>query len=550
MRPVFFFPHATIIDCGASRTSLAVFSGARKGRLRLEHYAAVPFAAEAGQEGSWLQHTSEALVTLRARLKPAGPVIVVLPPHLTLMKMLSTPRVEAAKRDKIINFEGQQSIPYPLTDVVWDRQITGENEHGFNVLLCAAKLEVLDPLCAALIAADLAPVVLLPSVLALTAGCREMQPEQEMPTLLINLGARSTTLVLKDKNGFQARSLSLGGGGVTQQMVEEQGGGFAQAEELKRSGSNEGAIAPSVQTLANRLAQEITRTLVYFRRPIAPESPLRLVLMGGAARLPGLAGLLAKQLNVAVAVFDAAVGGIEIGREAGDFSRPETRSALVELVGGAVGQLRAGQPAFNLLPPRLRSQAGRRRLRPRLAVAAGLAVAVLALGILHQRKALAVAHAHNMALERQLAPLRVSATRNQELRQQATEAQRQQIAWGKVDEARSGWLRFLGEIQARFIATGDVWLERMQLVTTSAAGESGRPAAGQPLRLAFSGLMRTKAESASGAGAENYQRIRSLLEGIAGVSSVAAVESERFETESSGQLRFEFVVVFKEPFAL
>ena len=528
---------------------MAVFSGARKGRLRLEQYASAQFAAEVGQESSWLQNTSEALVTLRGRVKPAGSVIVVLPPHLTLMKMLSTPRVEAAKREKIISFEGQQSIPYPLTDVVWDRQITGENEHGFNVLLCAAKLEVLDPLCAALTAAGLAPSILLPSVLALTAGCREMQREREMPTLLINLGARSTTLVLKDKNGFQARSLSLGGRGVTQQIAEEQACDFPRAEELKRSGSNELGLAPVVQAFAHRLGQEITRTLVYFRRPITPENPLHLTLAGGAARLPGLAALLAKQLKVEVEVFDAA-GEIEMGGEAGDFDREKNGPDLVELVGGAVLQLRAGQPTFNLLPPRLRSQAGRRRLRPRLAVAVGLAVTVLALGIVHQRKALSTARAQNVALERELAPLRVSATRMQELRQQTTEAQRQQAAWRKVGDARLGWLRFIGEIQSRFIDTGDVWLERMQLASASAESETGRLAAGQPLRMAFAGLMRSKAGSESGTGAENYQRLRSLLESIAGVPAVAAVESERFETVPSGQLRFEFVVVFKEPFAL
>lgn len=528
---------------------MAVFSGARKGRLRLEQYAAVPFAAETGQEGNWLQNTGEALVTLRARVEPVGPVIAILPPHLTLMKMLSTPRVEAVKREKIISFEGQQSIPYPLTDVVWDRQITGENELGFNVLLCAAKLEVLDPLCAALASAGLAPLILLPSALALTVGCREMQPEREMPTLLINLGARSTTLVLKDKNGFQARSLSLGGSGVTQQIAEEQACDFARAEELKRSGSNELGIAPAGQTFANRLAQEITRTLVYFRRPITPENPLQIMLTGGAARIPGLAGLLAKQLKVGVSKF-AVTDRIEVGRELENFSRQENQPELVELLGGAVLQLRTGHPAFNLLPPRLRSQAGRRRLRPRLAVAAGLAVAMLALAVGHQRQALAEAREQNAALDRELAPLRVSATRNQGLRLQAAEAQRQQAAWRKVDEARSGWLRFLGEIQARFVDTGDVWLERMQLATTPAGREAGGGAAEQPLRMAFVGVMRTKAESASGATTESYRRIRSLLEKIAEVPSVAAVEGERFVAEFPGELRFEFTVVFKQPFAL
>jgi len=526
MRPVLFYPHATIVDCGASRTSLAIFRRARNGRLRLEQYASVPLSAESGQEGNWLQKTSEALVLLRARVKPVGPITVVLPPHLTLMKMLSTPRVEKAKREKIISFEGQQSIPYPLTDVVWDRMIAGENSHGFNVLLCAAKLDVIDPLCGALAAAGLAPLVLLPSVLALAAGYRERQPEQALPTLLVNLGARSTTLLLMDQNGLQARSLTLGGG-------------VADSAEP----------AQAAESFANRLVQEITRTLLYFGRPLSPENSLRLMLTGGAASLPGLAEVLAKQLNVTVHDFDA-VGGSEVGSEAADFNREEHRATFTDVLGGAAMQLRAGQPTFNLLPPRLRQQAGRRRLRPRLAVAAGLAAALVVLAVMHQRKLLATAHAQNVALEHELAPLRASAARSQENQQKTSEAQRQRDAGRKIEEARNGWLHFLGEIQSRFVAAGEVWLERMQLAEASVDHEPSSRTTGQPLRIAFSGLMRIKAGSAPSGSNEHLQRIRSLLEDIATLPAVAAVERERFEPASSGQLRFEFVVVLKEPVSL
>ncbi len=526
MRPVFFYPHATIVDCGASRTSVAVFSRSRNGRLRLERHATFAFSGEAGQEGNWLQHTSEALVALRARVNPVGPVVVVLPPHLTLMKMLSTPRVEKAKREKIISFEGQQSIPYPLTDVVWDRMISGENPLGFNILLCAAKLEILDPLCAASATAGFTPSLLLPSVLALAAGYRGLQPEQLWPTLLINVGARSTALVLLDKNGFQARSLSLGGGGA-----------------------NDADRSQATETLANRLAHEITRTLIYFGRPITPENPLRLMLTGGATQLPGLAGLVAKQLNIAVDPLNV-LGGIEVGGKTEDFNRAENRSTVADLIGGAVLQLGAGQPVFNLLPPRLRAQAGRQRLRPRLAIAAALAVMLLVPVLVHERQLLATAHAQNVALDRELAPLRLTASRHQEHQQRRTAAQRQQDAWQKIDEARTGWLRFLGEMQNKFVQTGDVWLERMQLASAPAGSEPAKPANGQPVRIAFAGLMRPKAGVESNARDENYQRIRRLLESITEVSSVAAVEGERFEPAPAGQLRFEFVVVLKEPFAL
>ena len=543
MRPVFLFPRTTIIDCGASRTALAVFSGGKSGRLRLEQYATQRHAIESGQDGGWLEKTAEALHVLRTRVKPAGPVTVVLPPHLTLMKMFSTPRVKAAKRDKIIDFESQQSIPYPLTDVVWDRLIAGENGHSFNVLLCAAKRDALDPLCAAIAAANLTPSMLLPSALALSASYRHVQPVQSITTLLITIGARSTTLILMENDGFQARSLSLGGMNVTQHIAEEQSCDFAQAEGLKLDGRHQAEITPAVRLFANRLAQEIARTLVHFRQPGAAESPLQLMLAGGTARLPGLVGLLATQLNAPVSLFDA-LGEIDIAQEVGEFNRENHQSTLPEMLGAAMLQLRARQATINLLPLHLRHQAGRRRLRPWLAVAAGLALVALIPLIAHQRNALDSAHEQNAALERELVPLRAKAARSLENRQRLVERQRQQEVERKIEDIRTGWLRLLGEIQTRFQKNGEVWLERMQLLAGPGATGPEKGTVVPPLRIAFSGLRR------SNTGDSGYRQVQSLLETIATIPLVAAVESERFEPAASGLLRFEFVVVLKPSPAL
>jgi len=514
MRPVFLFPRATIIDCGASRTTMAVFSGGRTGLMRLERFATETHASEPGSEGRWLEKTSDALHALRAKIEPAGPVTVVLPPQVTLMKQFSTPRVKAAKRDKIINFESQQSIPYPLADVVWDRLIASESALAFNVLLCAAKREAIEPLCAALAAAGLTPTVLRPSVQALVSGFRETQARQDsaVPTLLINLGARSTTLVLLEKTGFQARSLALAGAG-------------------------EGA--PAGQLLANRLVQEITRTLVHFHQPSAGESSLRVMLTGGGARLPGLAARLATQLAVPVILFDA-LSAIEFGSEAAEFKRDEHQSTFAEVVGAAALQLRTKQAGLNLLPLQLRQQAGRRRLRPWLAVAAGLAVAALVPQIAHQRGASASAYQQNTALEHELRPLRIEAARNLEKRQRLTEMQLQQEAGRKITAAQTGWGRFLGEMQERFHECGEVWLERMQELAPANENAVAKGSVELPRRIAFSGVMRSKI------GEDSFRRVRSLLENIATVPAIAAVEGERLVPGETGLLRFDFVVVLKE----
>jgi len=426
--------------------------------------------------------------------------------------------------------------------------IAGENSHSFNVLLCAAKLDVLDSLSAVVAEANMTPTALLPAAQVLAACYRETQPRQEGSTLLVGSGGRSSTMVLLNNSTLQARTLSLGGIGVTQHIAEMRSFDLIQAEAWKLDPSHAEEIAPCVRQFANRLGQEITRTLGYFHQPITTENPLNVMLTGGSARLPGLAGLLATQLNVPVTLFDPATA-MEIGREAGEFRNGEHGFLLADVVGAAALQLRAAQPPLNLLPPRLRQQAGRRRLRPWLALAAGLAVAAAAPTVLHYHRALTAAHAQNVALECELAPLRTAAARAQESQRRIAQIRRQHDAWLKIEAARTSWLKLLGEIQMKIGQTeDDIWLERLH-VAPSAAERSVKTAEGPALRLVFSGLMRTTG-AAQNEGPKNYQRVRGLLEKVATIPLVAAVEGERFESAAAGLMRFEFVVVLKDSAAL
>jgi hypothetical protein len=141
--------------------------------------------------------------------------------------------------------------------------------------------------------------------------------------------------------------------------------------------------------------------------------------------------------------------------------------------------------------------------------------------------------------------LRTEVARSQAIRQQWEDARRRQDAWQEIEAARTGWLRFLGELQAKFIHTGDAWLDRMQLVPLPTGHDPAQPAAGLPLRLACSGLLRQTPEADPKAVGAAYRRVRSLLESLGDDPSVAAVENERFEPTPAGLLRFDFVVVLK-----
>ena len=335
------FPRKTVIlDLGASRTALGVFSRSN-GRLRLDSFAAEVFPGEVGGEADWLEQTRAALARLRTRTSIGGSILLVLPPHLTLTKLINTPRVEPAKRGKILRFEAEQSLPYAPTDVVWDTVVAAEHETEIAVLLVAAKREALEALCAVVQTAGFEPQLVLPSSLAILAAFRLGQGATKEPALVLNLGARSTTLLQVTDQQFAARSLALGTRSIMWKTAEQQD-------------------HVALEIIATRLAQEVTRSVLHFRRQGGMEQPARIWLTGGGARLSGLGEALAAKLKVPVDCLDLS-GTIEIGRGVTQNDVVGHAPTLADLAGAAATQLRTGQPRLNLLPPSLRRQANRRR---------------------------------------------------------------------------------------------------------------------------------------------------------------------------------------------
>jgi type IV pilus assembly protein PilM len=520
-----------ILDCGASRTALGVFS--RQGqRLRLDHYAAVTFPAQAGGEDNWLAHTQAALPALQARLKLAGPVVLVLPAHLALTKLIKTPRVEPAQREKIIRFEAEQSIPYALDDVVWDSAIAAENPQEFEMLLVAAKLEAVEPLCAAVQAAGLEPRLILPSPLATLAAFRLAQPAATEPTLVLNLGSRSTTLLLTGGPRFAARTLAMGGQALTQQIAANQDCEPEEAERIKLSEHNRSLTADALTGHATRLAQEITRTVLHFRRQGGLENPVRLILTGGGAGLAGLGEALAEKLKVPVGRLDA-LGAVEIAAGAARNDAAAAALSLADLVGAAVTQLRPGHPVLNLLPPALRQQEGRRRRQPWLAAAAVLAVAALLPPLVHFRAVAAIAGEKTAAIERELAPWREREARNRATLQQLAALKEQIAELQGIQDRRTGWLSLLADLQDRLVRVEDVWLERLAIAS----------APGAPIRLAVSGRMLDKTNPIAKVSPETYHRVQALLASLVDSPFVAGIEAERFDNGQPGILKFDCVLV-------
>ncbi|MDP2138797.1 MAG: pilus assembly protein PilM [Candidatus Didemnitutus sp.] len=523
-----------VLDCGARHVALGLFARAGANTLRLEKFALVSFVLEPGREDEWLERFRAAVDVVRRRVDAHGPVSIVLPGHLVLTKFIKTPRVDATKREKVIHFEAQQNIPYALTEVVWDHGIVGETALDLEVMLCAAKLDAVEDLCAAVEAVGLVPSVLFPAALALQSAYRRANPETSVPTLLADVGARSTTLLLIANKRCHARTMALGGQNITQQVSENQDCEFADAEQLKLSAHHASLCAPAVENFANRLAQEITRSALHFRRHSAAATPARVLVTGGTSRTAGLGELLAARLQVAVLPFDP-LEGVEVA-PAANTEAAAHGPVLAGMVGAAALRLCGDQPMPNLLPPGLRRRETVRRRQPWLAAAAGLAATVLLAPLFHFRTLLAEQQHQIRAVEAEIAPLRQRESRNRANLERLDALQLQLGALQQIHERRANWQGLLADLQSRLVEVEDVWLERMHLAPSPDDSSA-------PLRLAVSGRMLDKTNPLSTVSPDTCLRVTTLLGSLGESPYVSSIEGERFDNHRPGMLHFDFVLV-------
>lgn len=506
--PVFSFaPTITVLDCGASRVALGHFAGGKDRAPRLEAFAWEPLSSEnVAASAGWLQATAAAIARLGERVPMRGPVTLVLPGHLVLTKLINVPRVSAAKREKIVRFEAQQNIPHALHELVWDYAVVGEAGTSAQVMLCAARIEVIDALCAAAVAAGFAPRVVLPSVVAFRAAVASCAGRE--PTLFVNLGSRTATFLLEGNGRTDVRAAAFASG----------------APEVSSA---------TVDALAKRLALEITRTLGHFERVSGAAKPTRIVLAGGASRAACLAEALAADLKTPTQLAGPLVE-IEMAPAAASAGAPERAAHLADLVGAARLSLGGATAPLNLLPPDLRAAEAARRRRPWVAAAVVLFAATLVLPLEYFRTLETALRSKAAAIEAEIAPLRERAARNHaNLRKLAT-LQNQLAAAHGISARRTAWSDLFADLEERFVKLEDIWIDRLR---PALAETDGAP------RFAVSGRMLDRTNPRASISPDAHRRVTELLATVAASPFVAAVQAEHFDNGESGVMHFELVLV-------
>ena len=309
------FPSYLGIDIGTTSIKVAEVknSGERPG---LVNYGILESSGYLARENQALQTSSlkifesEIIDLLKTVVREMGTsakdVVASLPLFSAFISVLDFPKMEAQEIERAIVYQAKQYVPLPLSEVAldWLKVAEYSDEKGFfhqKILLISVPQEQIKKYQAMFAAAGLTLRALEIESLSLT----RILGGDPTPTLVIDIGSRSTNAVFLEKGGLMwATQSDYGGASLTQALASSLNINPLRAEELKKERGVLGTgpsyelstiMLPFLDVILNEARK--AQFLYGEQFPSARKSE-RIVLSGGGANLLGIEPYVERQLGL------------------------------------------------------------------------------------------------------------------------------------------------------------------------------------------------------------------------------------------------------------
>jgi len=254
-----------------------------------------------------IQNAREALNAFKVRHEVREPVVVAHPGQGTFSRFIKVPAFEAKKLKEMVGYEASQQIPFPLDEVIWDYHLVGreyltgeEREVG----IFAVRREAIDDYLLDFTNEGLAVEMLSIGYLGLLNYILyDIAPPE--PSIVVDIGATHTDLILVDGKKFWIRALPHSGNDVNKAIMERFKVSFHEAEKLKIDSAKAPQQAVKIfsaviQPKLKDLVGEIHRSVGYYRSQAGEVKFQNLYLLGNGSRVVGAKKYLSEQLGVQV----------------------------------------------------------------------------------------------------------------------------------------------------------------------------------------------------------------------------------------------------------
>jgi len=313
--------------------------------------------------------------------------VVSVPGQHTLARFTKLPPVAPKRIPDIVRYEADQQIPFDMDEVIWDYQtFQQEGTPDLEVGIFAMKRELIREHLLHFEQASIEPVAVQSGPLAVYNAAQYDGMLASETTILLDIGAENTDLIIATPESFWTRTVPIGGNKFTEALVKPFKLSFTKAEGLKRTADSSKyarQIFQAMRPIFADLVQELQRSIGFYSSTHRDTEIEKVVAFGNAFKLPGLRKYLQQNLGLTIIEPD----GFEKTAPSAAANNPEFKENLLSFAaayGLALQGLDLAKVNSNLLPTEIAKQIVWRKKRPAFAAAA--ACLVLAGGMIWFRQ--------------------------------------------------------------------------------------------------------------------------------------------------------------------
>ena len=464
------------LNLGSQRVGMARFGISGKGSVLLKDYAFTEMPGDPTADGTRRNSLTAAVKQLVTQFKAGdAEVNYAVPGQFLIAKFVKLPPLAEDQVDKIVGFEAQQAVPFPLAETVWDYQLMGKSGGEVEVGIVAIRTEHLTEMHAAVESSGLDTHIVDAAPVALYNAFRYNYPEAEGCSLLIDLGARTTNLIFIEGHRAFINTFQTGGASITQAIAREMGMDYDSAEGRKvqdgfvnLGGNYADHEDPEVdgmsKVIRNALLKvhgEITRRTNAYRSQQGGSAPSTVYLAGAGASLPYLKEVFEEKLRLPVEYFNP-LRKVAVGPRVNVEQVGAEAHTLGELVGLALREM-ACPMELDLAPPNVKAAKDVGSKKPRLYIAAACLFAGLGSIWIYNQSAASAYNREAGKYEAEIAKFAKydDLIKEQEKRQKIEETRADYLA--SVINERSFWVNMMNALNAQF-ADEKIWITQVSMV--------------------------------------------------------------------------------------
>src|SRR5262245_58138657 len=463
------------LNLGSQTLGVAEFRAAHGGLVLVNYrLRETPLDAETGQRRD-AHETADVLREMMREMQiHHGPVNYAVPAQSVFARFVKLPALDAAKVDKIIAFEAQQNVPFPINEVVWDYQLVGGGlGEQIQVVVVAIKRDLLDEMNNAVEETGLRTRIVDVASMGLYNAFRYSYPDVGDCSLLLDIGARTTNILFIEPGRFFLRSIPLGGSAITAAIAREFNESFAAAETRKKrdgfvglggayaepADPNIGRVSKIARSTMTRLHAELMRSVTHYRAQQQGNRPARIYLCGGGAGMPYMREFFHEKFQVPIEFFNP-LQHVTVSESAPMQDVARSAHLLGELVGLALRSVTVCPVELNLRPASVVRRHDLEKRRPFfVAAAACILVALLGWSFYYTRAA-QVAQQTAQAIGEKNKTMRVAEGQLDKLKKEITALDNTATPLIAAVNDRNFWPQILEELNGR-LPEADVWITEL-----------------------------------------------------------------------------------------